>query len=73
MEYYVCRIFLKYSKQRRITKKKNISFLSSNAITTIFRLDKKFQTLPISGVKKFFEKIIQSKDCTQNLSVFEKK
>ena len=49
--------FLKYSK----TKKKNISFLSSNAITTIFGLEK-LQSLLMSAVKIFSKKIIQSKD-----------
>ena len=50
---------IKFSKnfqiRRRKTKKKKFSFLSSNAITTIFGLEK-LQSLLMSSVKKFFEK-----------------
>ena len=36
-------------------KKKNITFLSNKAITTTFGLEK-LQSLPMSAVKKIFEK-----------------
>ena len=49
------KFFKNFQKRRRKTKKKNISFLSSNAITTIFGLGK-LQSLSVSAVKKFFEK-----------------
>ena len=44
-----------FQLRRRKTKKKKISFLSSNAITTIFELER-LPSLLISAVKKSFEK-----------------
>ena len=55
------KIFKNFQKRRRKKKKKKLSFSSSNAITTIFGLEK-LQSLLISAVKNFSKKTILSKD-----------